>query len=108
MKARFFFVLFLAVCALLVSSCNQYQYDFYSSIEGVVVDGNSTPIEGARVIISPGGVNVLTDSDGIFVFTELERTQYTITAQKAGYSTDRKEISTYAGETISITLILRQ
>ena len=108
MRTRILSVLFFAVCVVLVSSCNQYQYDFYSSIDGVVVDGNSTPLEGARVTISPGGVNVLTASDGTFVFSELEKTKYTITAQKEGYSTDRKEVSTYAGETINITLILRK
>ena len=89
-----------------LSSCNHYQYDFYSTIEGVVVDGASSPIEGARITLSPGGLNTLTDQNGCFVFSELEQTKYTVTAQKNGYSTDRKEISTYAGESVKITLIL--
>lgn len=89
-----------------LSSCNQYQYDFYSTIEGVVVDGVSSPIEGARVTLSPSGLNTLTDQNGSFIFSELEQTKYTVTAQKKGYSTDRKEVSTYAGESVKITLIL--
>lgn len=105
MKAiRFFALLLLSSLAL---SCGGYQYDTFATIDGTVVDGNGSPLEKATVTISPGGTNILTGADGTFSFKELERNKYTITAQKSGHTSDRKEVSTVAGETVNITLILR-
>ncbi len=108
MKNRVLKLIQLALCVFALSGCHQYQYENYSSIEGVVLDETSSPIDGAKVTLSPGGIDDITGSDGIFLFEGLENTKYTITAQKVGYSTDRKEISMYAGEKMNITLVLRK
>lgn len=110
MKARYLLMV-LSLCGLaLFSSCKQYQYDpiSFSSIEGKVLDEDSLPIEGAKVILSPGGANALSGSDGAFAFSHLDKSKYTITAQKSGYSTEREDISIKTGETFHVILVLRK
>ena len=108
MIKRILTFLLIALCSFVITGCHQYQYDAFSSIEGIVIDKNSSPIEGAKVTLSPTGLNVITGVEGTFLFEGLENTKYTVTAQKTGYSTDRKEISMFAGEKMNITLVLRK
>ena len=63
-------------------------------IYGYVTDfDNGTTIPNVKIVIRPGEQSVLTDSDGKFEFNDLEPGQYTITASKVGYRTDRATIS---------------
>ena len=55
-----------------------------------------------------GAKNKVTGSDGYFEFLDLTNQQYTITAQKNGYSTDRKNITTVAGDNAEVTFTLKK
>lgn len=102
----------LSMCAMLLAmlamvSCEPVTYDVFATICGTVVDRETMePIEGVSVILSPSSKNTMTTADGRFEFAELDAVQYTITAQKSGYSTNRKLVNTIAGETVETTITM--
>lgn len=92
-----------------ITSCSQIEYDIYGTLAGSVVDVDTNqPIEGASVILSPGGKNVLTAADGTFSFIDLDPQQYTVMVQKAGYSTNRKVVTVVVAETTQISLTMQK
>jgi len=91
----------------LLWGCDQQEYDVFSTIAGYVSDAESgEPLPSATVTISPTGKSVLTGSDGLFEFDDVDAQQYTITAQKNGYATNRTRVTALAGETVSVNLTL--
>lgn len=102
----------LSMCAMLLAmlamvGCEPVTYDVFATICGTVVDSETMePIEGVSVILSPSGKNAVTKADGRFEFAELDAVQYTITVQKAGYSTNRKLVNAIAGETTDVTITM--
>lgn len=92
---------------LLFLSCSKDEYDIYSTVYGIVSDATTgEPIPGVTVQLSPGGDTKLTGSDGYFEFNDLTSQQYTITAQKPGYSTNRKSITAVPGEKNPVNITL--
>ena len=90
----------MLLALLAMVGCEPVTYDVFATVCGTVVDSETMePIEGVSVILSPSGKNAVTKADGRFEFAELDAVQYTITVQKAGYSTNRKLVNTIAGET---------
>jgi len=57
------------------------------AIEGTVRDTNGNPIGGATVTTSPGGYTATTGSDGFYRMWNVAPGTYSVTAQKAGYTT---------------------
>ena len=102
----------LSMCAILLAlltmvGCEPVTYDVFATVCGMVVDSETMePIEGVSVILSPSGMNAVTKADGRFEFAELDAVQYTITVQKAGYSTNRKLVNAIAGETVETTITM--
>lgn len=102
----------LGICTILLTllamvGCEPVTYDVFATICGTVVDSETMePIEGVSVILSPSGKNAVTKADGRFEFAELDAVQYTITVQKAGYSTNRKLVNAIAGETTETTITM--
>lgn len=81
--------------------------EVFGAISGTVVDlETGEPIAGALVTLSPGGMNIYTGDDGRFEFLDLDARQYTVTAQKTGYITNRKTVMLVAGSVININLIM--
>ena len=79
----------------------------YSEIVGQIIDADTgDALENASVSLSPGGYSTVTGNDGYFDFHDLDVTQYTVIAQKQGYSTNRKTVQTIAGEVVNITITL--
>lgn len=103
-----FIALALLIC--LSTSCSEpYEYNTLGAISGTVIDVDSgEPIQGALVTLSPGGFNTYTGYDGGFIFLDLEAKQYTITAQKTDYAANRKTVTTLAGETVTVSLVMRK
>ena len=101
-------LLFFGLSVLLFAGCgSSYQYDIFGSISGVITDtADGSPLENVSVTIIPGASSFLTGSDGKFEFTNLEEGQYTISAQKNGYQSNRKNISVISGETVSANTTL--
>lgn len=87
------FVFCLMALPLLIS-CSKTEYESFSTIYGIVSDSKTgEPISGVSVLLSPGGISKYTGSDGRYEFDELTPQQYTLTAQKPGYQTNRKSIT---------------
>lgn len=79
------------------------------AIMGAIIDlDTGDPVQQATVTLSPSGLNAYTGYDGTFVFFDLDARQYTITAQKAGYITNRKTFTAVAGDIVNITLTLKK
>ena len=90
----------MLMALVMMVGCEPVTYDVFATVCGTVVDRETMePIEGVSVVLSPSAKNQVTGADGRFEFAELDAVQYTITVQKAGYSTNRKLVNTIAGET---------
>lgn len=98
----------LAFVSLAFVACNDKEdYDVYTTLSGTVVDaGNSEPLPGVTVTVSPTGKSYTTGTNGTFEFSNMETQQYTITAQKSGYQTNRTSIAGAVGETVQVTIPL--
>ena len=107
MKSLKYIIAIAALLTLYVSCSKENEYDIFSTITGKVVDAQTNqPIEGVNVYLTPTSNNCMTGADGSFTFTELEERQYTITAQKNGYSTNRVSVTTISGGTVDKTITL--
>lgn len=83
----------------LLTACTKDEEESYGSLYGVVTDSKSgEPLDGVTLTLSPGGVSKITGSDGMFEYTDLTPQQYTITAQKSGWATNRKTVTAVVGE----------
>lgn len=101
-------ILAFALSILLLAACQPVTYNTFGTISGTVLDFETgTPIQNAAITLNPTGKNAFTGSDGFFQFDDLDPMQYTVRAQKEGYSTDSKSVSVHAGETETITIALR-
>ncbi len=89
--------------------CKTYDYDYYGTISGTVLDyTDNFPIENATILMMPGSQTVLTDQDGNFIYEGLEAGQYTLSIQRSGYQSERKIIEVISGETVTTSIYLRQ
>lgn len=106
---RFMILLFPIFAIISFTACNTTDYDFFSTIRvSVVDDSDMQPVEGVFVYLSPGGISGLTDVNGYIEFTDLEARQYTITVQKTGYSTNRKILHAFSGETMDVSITIKK
>ena len=97
----------MLLALVMMVGCEPVTYDVFATVCGTVVDRETMePIEGVSVILSPSAKNQVTGADGRFELTELDAVQYTITVQKAGYSTNRKLVNAIAGETTDVTITM--
>ncbi|NOU17212.1 MAG: hypothetical protein HOO91_06600 [Bacteroidales bacterium] len=98
MKTLFYSGLLL-ITIILFNNCKTNDYDTFATLYGEVNDSaTAEPLLGVSVVLSPGGKTKTTGTDGRFEFKDLDAAQYTITVQKAGYSTNRKTITAVVGE----------
>ncbi len=94
---------------LLFASCGQVEYDIFGTLSGQVIDADTQePLSGVSVLLSPGGKNIYTGADGLFVFEELDPQQYTVMVQKNGYKTNRKTVNLLVGETNNVMITMEK
>ena len=99
----------LLLLIVAASSCKKKEHERFGDIYGIVSDAvTHDPIAGAHVTINPGGRSQVTGSDGRFEFKDLDPQQYTITAQRTGYQTNRRTITAVVGETIEVNIPLTE
>ena len=96
------------VCVTTSCSDGYVDYDLYGSISGTVIDPTTNePIQSASVAINPGSSNTYTSYDGTFEFDNLVGgTQYTVQAQKPGYSFDTKTTTVIPGDNVIVNLYI--
>lgn len=106
------FLLSLFVIAMtIVISCKKSEDPIETTghIAGTVTeDGSNTPIEAAEVVFSGVSSTYKTGKDGKFEAKELAEGDYTITVQKAGYVTNKKQVTVRAGRTQSADFSLKK
>lgn len=85
--------------SLLLGSCTKTEYDLDGSLHGIVSEaGTGEPVNAATIALSPGGRTTVSGSDGQYEFLELDAGQYTITVQKEGFLTNRKNVTAVTGQ----------
>ena len=91
------------------SSCSSGDdFEIYSSIEGRVTDFTTgQALDNASVTLSPSSLTKQTDSDGRYIFSNIDARQYTLSVQKAGYQSNRKSVTALSGETIVVDIQLQ-
>lgn len=105
----FCFLLGILCLTAVCGSCSDNDYEIYTAIYGVVSDRETgEPLENASVVLSPSGLTKQTGADGVYCFENLDAQQYTLTAQKSGYQTNRKLIITISGERMEVNIQLSQ
>ncbi|MED5374407.1 MAG: carboxypeptidase-like regulatory domain-containing protein [Myxococcota bacterium] len=88
-------------------------------ISGQVVDRNGEPVERAIVTVEPGGVQIVTDSEGYWEIDYLrdeygertrldKRTDYTVEAFKVGYHPRDQDFYYKRGEYTAELLVLNE
>lgn len=97
----------MLLALLTMVGCEPVTYEVFATVSGTVVDATTMePIEGVSVQLSPSSKNMVTGANGRFEFAEVDAVQYTITVQKAGYSTNRKLVNAIAGETTDVSITM--
>ena len=102
--------LFICLLAsLCITSCTKTEYNIFSTLCGTVYDHETgKPLSTVTLVLSPGGTSKITGNDGYFEFKELTPQQYTVTAQKDGYQTNRKNVTATTGEITEINITMQQ
>lgn len=97
---KIFFLFWLILGALSLSSCTEEEEITQGDIVGVVTDAaNGTqPLSGVQVSILPNGASTSTGSDGKFSFPKLEAGEYKIQFMKEGYETNSKSVTVVPGQ----------
>ena len=111
MRTKIHYILLASLILLFATaSCSKKkEYNIYCTITGTVIDyETSQAIQGATVTLSPSGMNAHTGDNGYFEFNDLYENQYTISAQKSGYITNRVTVTTVAGGTINEIIELQK
>ena len=89
-----------------MESCD-YSYDYLGDIEGTIIDiSTREPISDASVVLLPAIKTINTNSDGSFKFYDLDPGQYSITVQREGYQTNRKNVVVVAGGCVTTVIDL--
>lgn len=100
--------LFIGLVAILsLTACTSTEYSIFSTLYGTVSDYETgDPIGSVSVVLSPGGITKITGNDGYFEFQDLTPQQYTVTVQKEGYTTNRKQINAVTGENTEVNITM--
>lgn len=97
------------ISAMVFVACKPEKFEAFGDMVGIVVDKETDDsIAGVTVTILPTSKNTYTGSDGQFEFKDLDVQQYTVTAQKTGYQSNRKIVNVVAGETVTVSIELQK
>lgn len=84
--------------SLLIISCTKDIVDTTGNLIGVISDSRSGAfLSGVSVALSPTGKTITTGIDGKYEFRDIESQEYSISASKSGYKSDKKTAFVQAG-----------
>lgn len=96
---RKLFSLSVLLILLILTGCAKDEVNPFGSIYGVVVDSsNSSPLQGARITLTPTGKSTVTGNDGSYEFVDIEPGNYKVTVQADGFNPTMKNVTVVAGE----------
>lgn len=97
------------ILTLLIAGCAEDEISTFGSISGTVRDNiDNEPLSGVRVDIIPGGTSVITGSNGVFSFRDMEAQDYTLNFSKEGYGSDTKKVTVVPGQNSDASVVLSQ
>lgn len=109
MMKRFFVIVIAFFTTTIINSCTPETFDSFGNIAGTVIDIDTCePLNQAYITLTPTSKNIYSGMNGQFEFKELEAGQYTVQSQKTGYQTDRTIVNVVAGETVSVSLVMKK
>lgn len=88
-----------------ISSCSEDTIDFtgVGKITGRVVEKNNfSPVENAKVVLTPSNNTVFTDADGYFTFEEVEAGDYSVSTTKEGFLTNFQPATVTVGLEVNV------
>jgi len=97
-----FSILFILI---FITSCSEDTVDFAGTgkVTGRVVEAEIfTPVENAKVVLTPTNNTVFTDVDGYFVFDEVETGDYSVSATKEGFLTNFQAATVTTGLEVNV------
>lgn len=109
MKQKLIYLTGALLLAFMFCSCSNDDtpFEIYGTIAGQVTDYDTgNPLINAQVTLIPGAKTTQTGTDGAFSFSGLDEGQYTVSVQKNGYQSNRKNVTVVSGETVSIVVTL--
>jgi hypothetical protein len=77
-------------------------------IRGIVRDSIGFPVDGATVVIAPGGAAYRTDTSGMFIARRLPAGRLTISVRRLGFAPLRSSALLKAGDEVRINLVMRR
>ncbi len=102
------FILFLITISFIACKDDSFIPDITGAIEGQVLEDDTfEPISNAVVSTVPASETVLTDSLGYFVLENLPEGNFSLTAEKKGFTKVFEAVNVVAGEVISTTVFLK-
>ena len=107
MKKLFYILPLLSV--MLITSCEVELPNMMGDVYGIVSDSETgEPIRGAEVVLSPGNKATVTGYDGHFEFKGLEPIQYKLQVSANGYTTNSRQITVIAGQSVTGDITMRR
>lgn len=105
-------LLALPLMVLFASSANAQTQSTTGVIQGTVLDEQGGTVPGANVEVKNGETNftrtLMTDTDGRFVFLQLQPGRYLVTVSKQGFATVIQEnLELTVGQTINLNLPMK-
>src|SRR5262249_47374465 len=79
-----FRILLAVVFVLVLSIASAFAQGPKGTVQGRVTDSSGAPLEGATVVVAPGGAHTVTDSEGGYFLTGLAPGDYTVTVSFVG------------------------
>lgn len=96
----------LIACVAFVG-CTSDEVSSFGDVYGIISDTKSgSPIRNAEITISPGNSTTVSGSDGHFEFKSLEAGQYKISVTADGYSSNSRQVTIVAGQSVSCDIHL--
>lgn len=94
---------------ILFSSCVSDEVASTGEITGVVKDASTNQtLQGCLITLSPSGNTISTGSDGLYSFSSLLATTYSLEIIKEGYKAEKKEVSVTPGQISKVDIFLVQ
>ena len=100
---RIFLSYSILLPSLLAISCTKDIVDTTGNVVGVVSDSRSgTFLSGVSIALSPTGKTITTGVDGKYEFRDIESKEYSISANKSGYKSDKKTAFVQVGQDTNV------
>lgn len=97
----------MLIACVAFTGCTSDEVSSFGDVYGIISDTKSgSPIRNAEITISPGNSTTVSGSDGHFEFKSLEAGQYKISVTADGYSSNSRQVTIVAGQSVSCDIHL--